>query len=218
MERERFLGRVSTAVMASRLPSPPPVPDEIPDMDPTELVSLFRERATAVDCAVHGPVTRHGLPAVVTGIASARGCDSFVAWDHLPIPGIPAALSANGLTHVAHEIAASEGREDQMVAYGDVSLGITGSIAGLAESGSVVLDHSEGQSRLASLVPETHIVLLEISKIARSLVYWAARHPELAGMGPNLVVISGPSRTGDIEQVLNLGVHGPRHLDVVMIK
>jgi L-lactate dehydrogenase complex protein LldG len=105
-----------------------------------------------------------------------------------------------------------------MVAYGDVSLGVTGSIAGLAESGSVVLDHHQGQPRLASLVPETHVVLLEVSSIATTLAHWAARHPDLAARSPNLVIISGPSRTGDIEQILNLGVHGPRHLHVVLIK
>jgi L-lactate dehydrogenase complex protein LldG len=105
-----------------------------------------------------------------------------------------------------------------MVAYGNVSLGITGSIAGLAESGSVVLDHAQGQPRLASLVPETHVVLLEISTIERTLAHWAARHPDLVPASANLVIVTGPSRTGDIEQILNLGVHGPRHLHVVLIR
>jgi len=105
-----------------------------------------------------------------------------------------------------------------MLAYGEVSLGITGSIGGLAESGSVVLDHAQGQPRLASLVPETHVVLLEIGTIERTLAHWAARHPDLAAGSANLVIVSGPSRTGDIEQILNLGVHGPRHLHVVLIE
>ena len=218
MERERFLSRVATAVMASSLPPSPVVPAELPELEPVDLISLFRERAILVDSVVHGPVTRHGVPRVVTGIASGHDCKSFVAWDHLLVPGIAAALAANGLTHVDHEISPTDGREEQMVAYGDVSLGVTGSIAGLAESGSVVLDHHQGQPRLASLVPETHVVLLEVSSIATTLAHWAARHPDLAARSPNLVIISGPSRTGDIEQILNLGVHGPRHLHVVLIK
>lgn len=218
MDRESFLSTVAAAVTASQLPAPPPVPPELPAMEPAGLIPLFRERAALVDSVVHGPVAGHGVPQLVTAIASAHGCVSFVAWDHLPIPGIPAALSANGLTHVDHEIAPVEGRREQMVAYGAVSMGITGSIAGLAESGSVVLDHSEGQPRLASLVPETHVVLLEISTIARSLAHWAARHPDLATRSANLVVVTGPSRTGDIEQILNLGVHGPRNLHVVLIQ
>ncbi|MGA7281908.1 MAG: LUD domain-containing protein, partial [Acidimicrobiia bacterium] len=112
----------------------------------------------------------------------------------------------------------SETRLDDQLEYGDLTLGVTGADAGLAESGSVVLGHGPGRPRMASLIPETHVVLLEAPSIVRTLSHWAEKNPDSARRTANLVVITGPSRTGDIELQLNLGVHGPRQVHIVVIE
>jgi len=85
------------------------------------------------------------------------------------------------------------------------------------ESGSVVLRHGPGRPRLASLAPEVHIAVLRAEQLHRSLAHFLHAEPGSVGATANLQVITGPSRTADIEQRLNLGVHGPRHLHVVLL-
>jgi len=217
VDRDAFLARVSKAVMTDHLPAPPRVPELLPEMDPVDLVALFRERALEIDAVVHGPVSRHGVPRAVVGIAAGHNAASFLAWDDLPVPGVPTALSTAGLERMSHQVP-SDARLAHLLGYATLDLGVTGADAGLAESGSVILLHGADRPRLASLAPDIHIALLEVGVLERTLAEWAHRNPEAVAQTTNLVIVSGPSRTGDIEQQLNLGVHGPRHVHIVLIR
>lgn len=217
MDRDAFLTRVGRSAMSARLPDAPAVPDRLPDLEDGDLTALFRERAQAVDAVVHGPVGRHGVPKAVVGIASGHGARSYMAWDDLPAAGVVSALNTAGLDRVDHEVTADD-RLAHLLGYRDLDLGVTGADLGLAESGSVVLSHGPGRPRLASLVPEVHIAILDTTVLQWTLAHWAHKKPLAAAETTNLVVITGPSRTGDIELQLNLGVHGPRHVHVVLVK
>lgn len=217
MERDTFLTRVGQALLTTTLPDPPPVPRDLPELGDVDLVDLFRARVQAVNGVIHGPVTRHGAPRAVAGIATGHDAKSFMAWDDLPASGVASALQTAGLERVDHHVPREE-RLEHNITYVDLDVGVTGADAALAESGTLVLAHGEGRPRMASLVPEIHIALLEVSLIERTLAHWAHENPRLAGETTNLVFVTGLSRTADIEQQLNLGVHGPRHLHVVMIK
>jgi L-lactate dehydrogenase complex protein LldG len=217
VERDGFLTRVGRASLTSKLPDPPGVTPELPEPDETDLQSLFRSRAQMVNAVVHGPVSRHGVPRAVVAIVTGHGATSFISWDDLPASGVASALQTAGLERIDHVVPA-ENRVEHNLTYADVDIGITGAAAGLAESGSVVLVHGEGRPRTASLVPEVHIALLDVESLDRTLAHWAHKNPTLPGETTNLVFVTGPSRTGDIEQQLNLGVHGPRHVHIVMIR
>lgn len=203
--------------MTAVLPEVLGIPDRLPDLEDEDLQTLFRERAQDVDAVVHGPVGRHGVPRAVAGIAAGHQCRSFMAWEDLPASGVASALTAAGLTRVEGEVPV-ETRMEHQLGYRDLDLGVTGATAGLAESGSVVLEHRPGRPRMASLVPEVHVALLDLTLMERTLVHWAHKFPESVANTANLVVITGPSRTGDIEQQLTLGVHGPKHVHIVLIK
>ena len=203
--------------MTAVLPEVLGIPDRLPDLEDEDLQTLFRERAQDVDAVVHGPVGRHGVPRAVAGIAAGHQCRSFMAWEDLPASGVASALTAAGLTRVEGEVPV-ETRIEHQLGYRDLDLGVTGATAGLAESGSVVLEHRPGRPRMASLVPEVHVALLDLTLMERTLVHWAHKFPESVANTANLVVITGPSRTGDIEQQLTLGVHGPKHVHIVLIK
>jgi L-lactate dehydrogenase complex protein LldG len=97
------------------------------------------------------------------------------------------------------------------------SVGVTAVDALLAETGSVVLVSGPGRGRLASLLPPIHVAIATREQLVYSLPDLLLARPELATRGSNLVCITGPSRTADIEHTLSRGVHGPGEVHVVVI-
>jgi L-lactate dehydrogenase complex protein LldG len=94
---------------------------------------------------------------------------------------------------------------------------ITSTAGGIAEIGALILRPDRKEPRLMSLVPPIHIAVLEAEKIfntfseAMQTENWAAKMPT------NIVLISGPSKTADIELTLAFGVHGPKELLVFIL-
>lgn len=88
--------------------------------------------------------------------------------------------------------------------------GVTLCEVAVAETGSLMLTSGPGRSRLASLAPPVHIALLDASSVVASLEEGLARAAQRTSW-----LITGPSRTADIEGVLVRGVHGPKRLWVV---
>lgn len=217
MERDVFLTRVGRASLTSRLPRPPAVAGSLQEPGGIDLLDLFRARAQAVNAVIHGPVSRHGAPRAVSAIAGGHDAETFVTWDDLPASGVAATLQSAGLRRIDHRVP-DDGRGEHNLSYRDLDVGVTGAHAALAESGSLVLMHGEGRPRMASLIPDVHIALLEVTSVEWTLASWAEKNPELVAETTNLVVVTGPSRTGDIELQLNLGVHGPRTVHIVMIR
>lgn len=216
MNRDAFLARVSAGVLKAELPPAKPVSPHTPVEDETDLVELFRNRSQLVNTVVHGPMPRHSVPRAVAGVAAGHEVETFATWDDLPAPGVASALAAEGWHRVAADVADDGGFGRTPMA--EVDFGVTGSSAGLADSGSVVLRHHSGRSRLVSALPLVHVALVRVDRIYRSLADWARLYPDAIEGTANLVIVTGPSRTADIEQHLNLGVHGPKHLHVVLIK
>lgn len=217
MDRDLFLARVARAVLTGQIPDAAPFAAQVPELESIDPQTLFRNRAMSVSTVVHGPVSRHSVPRVIVGIASGHDASNFLAWDDLPAPGVSSALAAAGLVKVDAFVPPDEERSAHLQGYQRLDLGVTGADLGLAESGSIVLFHGPGRPRMASLIPEVHVALLETQRIERSLAHWAEDDPRSPHESANLVVITGPSRTGDIEMALSLGVHGPRHLHVVLV-
>lgn len=98
--------------------------------------------------------------------------------------------------------------------FDEVDAGFTTTRGGIAETGGLILWPSVEEPRLLSLVPPVHLALLSTGSIYNT--FWEAMRSEQwsADMPPNALLISGPSKTADIEQTLAYGVHGPRRLVV----
>jgi len=102
--------------------------------------------------------------------------------------------------------------------FEDVAAGFTTTRGGIAETGGLILWPSPEEPRLLSLVPPIHFALLDVSAI-HATFYEAMRSEGWAAKLPaNALLISGPSKTADIEQTLAYGVHGPKRLVVVAVR
>jgi L-lactate utilization protein LutC len=99
--------------------------------------------------------------------------------------------------------------------YASADVTVEEVLAGIAETGSIVCAGLEGRSVQASLLPSHHVALLPRAKIFATLDDFFAAQP--TSLPTNLTLITGPSRTADIELTLTVGVHGPSRLDVVVI-
>lgn len=93
---------------------------------------------------------------------------------------------------------------------------ITGCRAGIAETGSLVLWPTPEEPRLLSLVPPVHVVLLDARRLYSTLHELMVAQAWGAAMPTNALLISGPSKSADIEQTLAYGVHGPARLIVLL--
>jgi L-lactate dehydrogenase complex protein LldG len=98
-----------------------------------------------------------------------------------------------------------------------VDAAITSTMGGIAETGAIILWPDNSEPRLMSLVPPIHIAVLEADKIYNTFgeVMQAQKWPEK--IPTNAVLISGPSKTADIELTLAFGVHGPKELIVLIL-
>jgi L-lactate dehydrogenase complex protein LldG len=93
--------------------------------------------------------------------------------------------------------------------------GVSTAVYGLADTGSVVLAASPDEPRGRSLLPDVHVTLLHEERILPGLdELFAAIGDDLPSA---LAIVTGPSRSADIEQKLAVGVHGPREVHVVLL-
>ncbi|MCP4306545.1 MAG: hypothetical protein GY926_17415 [bacterium] len=217
MERKQFLGRVKSALRGAEIPNI--VGSKFaPTLMFADPVERFMTEAEAVAADVTRVPDVAAALAAVGAVFSLAETSSYIAWDELGAvaPGWDAWVAESGYTRVDATISVDpDQRPDDTATVGGVSVGVTGADWGIAASGSVVLCHGPGRPRSASLLVEHHVVLLPAALIINSIaevmerVSWEDTS--------NIAVVTGPSRTGDIESILTLGVHGPRRLHIVVV-
>lgn len=100
-----------------------------------------------------------------------------------------------------------------------IDIGLTLADYGIAETGTLVIDSSSEEVRLATMISEVHVAIMAKSRIRVSALALEAELKQLMGTAPNYsAFITGASRTADIERVLALGVHGPLELHILLLE
>ncbi len=214
MERSEFLARVATAQAAAILPDHPAEdPGQwVPDLPEVDLVGRFVEMAEKMAAEIHtDPVDD-----VIAEVIDRYDIENYISWDADRIEGLD--RLPDGLRRIVTETPRGpEGRTEHNAGYMDCQLGITGAEAAFAETGTIVVRSGPGQPRMASLVPLVHIAVLRKDRVFRSASHWAADPSAPMSEGSNVVFITGPSKTADIESIVTLGVHGPKHLHIALV-
>ncbi|PSU45028.1 lactate utilization protein C [Photobacterium frigidiphilum] len=102
--------------------------------------------------------------------------------------------------------------------FNDVDAGITHCRAGIADTGTLMLWPDISEPRTLSLVPPCHIALIKRSTIVSNFAELMVTQAWQNNMPTNIVLVSGPSKTADIQQTLAYGAHGPSQLVVILIE
>jgi L-lactate dehydrogenase complex protein LldG len=187
---------------------------------PTEvLVESFARELRALSGQVHILEDIEEIGAKTLEIIGKHQAQRVLAWDEraLETPWLSRALTEAGIDVVHHQLSAEAAeRKAQLNDLDDIIIGLTGAQGGLADTGTIAVVSRPGQGRLASLLPPVHIAILARKKIYPSLPAFLTAHPGITTESSNLVFITGPSRTGDIEMTLSMGVHGPGEVHVIV--
>jgi L-lactate dehydrogenase complex protein LldG len=176
------------------------VANAAPEVPPADLSDRFEQELETLGGKAQR-VTRAALPDTLLALLRERGIDSVLAWDQ--VEGLDQSrLVAAGLSLVR-------------AADPTVRAGLTGAVAAIAQIGSLVLTAGQGRPLSASLLPEIHIAVVYRAHLIWSLEE-ALQLREVREASAT-VLITGPSRTADIEMTLTIGVHGPKELIVFIV-
>lgn len=191
------------------------------------LFARFRAEAEKVGVGVHRVATPAEAGEVVLGLAVAHGVRRVATWDGRRLG--PAGAVAARLREAGLEVVEGSPEEVGETARGALrgtlaaaDLGLTAADLAVAETGSLVLASGAGKGRAVSLLPPIHVAVFGrealvpgLEEAGVVLEAWQAAPP--AGAGANVVFITGPSRTADIELTLTRGVHGPKEVHAVFV-
>ncbi|MGQ9909567.1 MAG: LutC/YkgG family protein [Candidatus Flexifilum sp.] len=225
--RDRILNRLRSA--RRPFPDAPPRPARYhqvtvqDDTTPDALLARFTRELTALRGEVFAVDGADAAREQILSLLKQHGASTILSWDfaHIPVPGLREALAEAGI-HVLIPDVHDEFRAETLAAAGAAQAGLTGADAALATTGTLVVTSGPGRGRLPTILPPIHIAVIALDQIKVGVESWLARQRAdglpAAHVSANAAFISGPSRTGDIEMELILGVHGPGVVQVVVIR
>ena len=177
-----------------------------------DLTRHFRQTAERMASTVDEVSSMAEAPGAVARYLVAQGlAPKVVVWPQLA-----------ELDWAAAGVDAEARRPKRDESQGADPVGVTGCFCALAETGTLVLTSSRETPSSTHLLPETHIAIVPASRIVATMedafALMRAERGGVADMMPRAInMVSGPSRTGDIEQTIVLGAHGPYRVHIVVV-
>ncbi len=205
--KEEILSKIRRAVSGSTRSPYENLPRNYPQsgtLDNEARIRLFEDRLRDYDAVVYR-CAEADLPHTILEAIAARGRTSLLIPKQFPLDCLPDSLQF---------------RTDNESTYEELDScqgALTGCALAIAETGTIVLRHSEAEGRRAlTLIPDYHLCLVYADQILETVVEGIRKMGTFAHAP--ITTVSGPSATADIEMIRIKGVHGPRLLDVIVIE
>jgi len=208
MSRDHILHRIRTALgrgAGQAVADPPPVRIRIPEVDMETRIATLLERVEELGGRAYRTAdARAVVAAAIEGkTAVASNAPYLAECGILSLPGV-----RSGITD----------RDELREACASADAGITSADYALADTGTLVLLSSPREARLISLLPPIHIAVVPRGRILTGLDELFSILPNPSEQTSSMLLITGPSRTADIEQILIRGVHGPGQITVLVVE
>jgi len=210
MSRENVLHKVRTALgrnVGQPVEPPPPVRLRIPEVAREARIEMFCQRVEALAGKTHRASSAVDVRNYVAAVLAGRNAIASDA----PI------LQEYGVTSLAGVESGITDRKRLRDLCASAACGITGADYALASTGTLVMLSSAQEARMISLLPPVHIAVVSLDRLLTGLDELLSILPQPAEQTSSMVLITGPSRTADIEQILVRGVHGPGEIHVVVV-
>ena len=232
-KKQAFLGRLSRALGRDSIPtsvtpfdfSKGPQETMYSDLSHEQVVEMFKTEAERLGTKLIEVEESQLAQALVDEII-VRGGGSVVYPKSAEVEnyGLEAAFKQLGEDQATfYQWDATKGREANINVAKDSNIGITFPILGIAETATVIQPSTEESGRSLGLLPLTHISILREDTIYPRMTQTMAELAKIYRNDPakfpaNVVHISGPSNTADIELVRVVGVHGPINVTFILVK
>jgi L-lactate dehydrogenase complex protein LldG len=210
MSRDNILHRVRTALgrgAGQAVADPPAVRIRIPEVHVETRIASFRARLEELSGTLHRVASAGEARDFV---ASAIAGNSAVA-SNAPY------LAECGISNLPGVRSGVTDRQELRELCATVDFGISSADYALSDTGTLVMLSSPREARMISLLPPAHIAVLPLDRMLTGLDELFTLHPCPSNETSSMVLITGPSRTADIEQILVRGVHGPGQVTVVLV-
>lgn len=224
--RDKILGKLRSA---NPFPDAPPRPKKYyavtvqEDQSPDALLERFMAELANVKGEAFAVEDDAAARAKVMELMEEHEAKRILAWDfkHIPVEGLEEAIRAAGIEIIQPDTH-DEFRAETLAHAETAQVGLTGADAAAATTGTLVFTTAPGKGRIPTVLAPNYIVVIRQDQILTRIESWIAqiRANALGDIREhaNFCFITGPSRTGDIEMELILGVHGPGRVQVVVKK
>jgi L-lactate dehydrogenase complex protein LldG len=206
MSREAIMSRIRSALGRHEGQPPPPLPEAYLRPCKPDLSTFF-----ACIERLNGKTFKAGSQLEAREFVGTLIKGKTAVASNSPV------LQECGITALAGVRPAGTDRAALRTLCAESDFGITSADYGLADTGTLVMLSGTQEPRMISLLPPVHIAIVPEQRILGNLDELLTVLPQPAEQTSSVVLITGPSRTGDIEQILVRGVHGPGELYVVVM-